>query len=74
MTRCQFRNGALTALMVLVLLGTWIESTRMKADDGDYERSKIQQGFAFAPVFLNLTGKNGRWSDWAVNRQRAWRL
>jgi hypothetical protein len=60
MTRCQFRNtiGALTALMVLVFLGTWIGSTRLKADDGDNEESKIQQGFAIAPVFLNLTGKN----------------
>src|SRR3974390_1787715 len=44
-------------LAVIVLLGL-TGSRGVRADDGDNEESKIQQGFAIAPVPLNLAGKN----------------
>ena len=46
------------ALAAIVLTGLFTSSRRVHADDGDSEESKIQQGFAIAPVHLNMTGKN----------------
>ena len=41
------------------LLFAWTTSSQnVHADDGDGEASRIQQGFAIAPVPLNLAGKN----------------
>lgn len=54
--------GTFTALGLVGLTGMMlIRSPRVQADNGDFpdsEESKIQQGFAIAPVPLNLTGKN----------------
>jgi hypothetical protein len=44
-------------LAVIVLMGL-TGSLGVRADDGDNEESKIQQGFAIAPVPLNLAGKD----------------
>src|SRR6266404_5202091 len=49
--------GWCAALAGVVLAGTLIRSPRVRADDDDNE-SKIQVGFAIAPVPLNLDGKN----------------
>lgn len=49
--------GAVAALVAIGLLGILISSPRGQAQD-DGEGSKIQQGFAAAPVPLNLAGKN----------------
>jgi len=49
--------GWCAALAGVVLAGTLIRSPRVHADDDDNE-SKIQVGFAIAPVPLNLDGKN----------------
>src|SRR6266478_1203130 len=49
--------GWCAALAGVVLAGTLIRSPRVRADDDDNE-SKIQVGFAIAPVPLNLAGKN----------------
>lgn len=59
MTQRQFLKtiGASAAIAVVVLAGMFISATRGKADTDDSE-SKIQQGFAIAPVPLNLNGKN----------------
>src|SRR5262245_54291363 len=35
-----------------------LQSSRVRADEGNNENSQIQQGFAIAPVPLNLAGKN----------------
>ncbi|HXJ42888.1 MAG TPA: hypothetical protein VNH18_26640 [Bryobacteraceae bacterium] len=55
-------GGMVAALAVVGLAGTLLNSGRVQADNdksnGDSEESKIQQGFAIAPVKLNLTGKN----------------
>jgi hypothetical protein len=65
MTRRRFVTsiGAGAALAVAVLAGMLISSPRGQAQSGgdDFENddeSKIQQGFAIAPVPLNLQGKN----------------
>ncbi len=55
--------GAGAALAVVVLAGMVISSPRGRAQNGgdDFQNddeSKIQQGFAIAPVHLNLAGKN----------------
>src|SRR5260370_19364468 len=57
-TRIVKWAGAVAAFVVSVLAGMLIRSPRVKADDGDGEESKIEQGFAIAPVHLNLSGKN----------------
>jgi hypothetical protein len=51
--------GAAVAF-ALIATGTLIRSGRAQADDDDRdsEDSKIQQGFAIAPVHLDLVGKN----------------
>jgi hypothetical protein len=51
-------TGTVATLVVAVISGVLIRSKPVRADDGDSEESKIQQGFAIAPVPLNLTGKN----------------
>ncbi len=51
-------SGMVAAFVVIVLAGMLTRSPRVQADDGDGEESKIQQGFAIAPVDLNLSGKN----------------
>jgi hypothetical protein len=59
MTRQRFLNtiGAGATLAVVVLAGMFINPTRGRAESDDNE-SKIQRGFAIAPVRLNLVGKN----------------
>jgi hypothetical protein len=47
-------GAGLAAIVLMGLAG----SRGVRADDGDTEESKIQQGFAIAPVPLNLAGKN----------------
>ena len=49
--------GTGAAVFVIVLAGMLIRSARVQADDDDSE-SKIRQGFAIAPVPLNLGRKN----------------
>jgi hypothetical protein len=49
---------AVAALALIIVMGTLIRSPRVHADDGNSEESKIRQGFAVAPVPLNLNGKN----------------
>src|SRR5260370_5768105 len=44
---------AIGAMLIML-----IRSVRVQAHDEDREESKIQQGFAIAPVPLNLAGKN----------------
>jgi hypothetical protein len=51
-------TGAGVALAAIVLTGLFTISRRVHADDGDSQESKIQQGFAIAPVPLNLAGKD----------------
>jgi hypothetical protein len=54
--------GVVAALAMAVLVGTLIISPRGQAsgqpNSGNDEASEIQQGFAIAPVPLNLEGKN----------------
>jgi hypothetical protein len=50
--------GAESALALVVLMGTLISSPRGQAEDTGDEFSRIRQGFAIAPVPLNLNGKN----------------
>jgi hypothetical protein len=50
--------GAAAALTLIFTAGTLIRSQRVHADDEDREELKIQQGFAIAPVQLNLAGKS----------------
>ena len=49
--------GAVVALVAIVLVGMSITSPRGQAQ-GEDSQSEIQQGFAIAPVPLNLEGKN----------------
>src|SRR5258707_2122428 len=65
MTPRQFVKPAVcagAALALIVVTGTLIRSPRVNASDQDRdedrEESRIQQGFAVAPVPLNLDGKN----------------
>jgi hypothetical protein len=62
MTTQQFAKGAgaVAAVFAIGLAGMMIGASRGQAqnDDGNDEESKIQQGFAIAPVPLNLAGKN----------------
>ena len=61
MTAKQFVRpmlGAAGTLALIVATGRLITSPRVHADDGNSEESRIQQGFAIAPVPLNLAGKN----------------
>ncbi len=48
---------AIAVLATVVLIGL-TSSPGVRASDDDSEESKIQQGFAIAPVPLNLAGKN----------------
>lgn len=50
--------GAVAAFALIVVAGVLIESPRVLADEGNNDDSRIQIGFAIAPVHLNLTGKN----------------
>ena len=53
--------GSFAALALVVLVGVSITSRHGQASGqnaGNDEQSKIQQGFAVAPVPLNLQGKN----------------
>jgi hypothetical protein len=47
------------AFTAIVLAGMLSSSLPLRAQD-NYEESLIQQGFAIAPVLLNLTGKDFR--------------
>ena len=60
MTLANFTKtaGAGVALVLVVLTGMLISSTRGRAQAASDDESRIQQGFAIAPVTLNLTGKN----------------
>jgi len=63
------------ALSLIVVTGMLINSSRVQADDGDSEESRIRQGFAIAPVPLNLKGNNPAlvglgsylWTVWTVS-------
>jgi hypothetical protein len=51
--------GAISTLAVLALAGiVFLRAPQVRADEGDNDESKIQRGFAIAPVRLNLAGKN----------------
>lgn len=50
--------GVVTALTVLIFTGTTFNSRHVRAQDANDDQSKIQRGFAIAPVPLNLVGKN----------------
>lgn len=54
--------GTIAALSVVAVCGMMlIQVPRLHADDGDHhesDESKIQHGYAIAPVPLNLAGKN----------------
>ena len=50
--------GAVAVFGAIVLAGMSLRSVRVRADDGGNEESKIREGFAIAPVMLNLVGKN----------------
>jgi hypothetical protein len=52
--------GAAAAIFTLVTLTAvmLLRSQKVLADEGNNDESKIQQGFAIAPVPLNLAGKN----------------
>jgi hypothetical protein len=56
--RCVKALGAIAVLAVIVLAGLSIRTPRVLAEADDSEASRIQQGFAIAPVQLNLAGKN----------------
>jgi hypothetical protein len=61
MTTQQFAKGAgaIAAVLAIGLAGMMISAPRGQAQNGGGdEESKIQQGFAIAPVPLNLAGKN----------------
>jgi hypothetical protein len=61
MTTQQFAKGAgaIAVVLAIGLAGMMISSPRGQAQNGGSdEESKIQQGFAIAPVPLNLAGKN----------------
>jgi hypothetical protein len=61
MKACQFskRIGAGPAFAALLVAGMLSSSSPLQADDIDNsEKLLIQQGFAIAPVHLNLAGKN----------------
>jgi hypothetical protein len=61
MTTRQFAKGAgaVAAVFAIGLAGMMISAPRGQAqNNGSDEESKIQQGFAIAPVPLNLAGKN----------------
>jgi hypothetical protein len=60
MTLASFTKtaGAGVALALVVLTGMLISSPRGRAEIASDDESRIQQGFAIAPVMLNLTGKN----------------
>lgn len=51
-------TGIITALTVMILAGITTRSTRVRAQGGNDDESKIQRGFAVAPVQLNMAGKN----------------
>ena len=55
--RKYWKISGTAAVMAMVLAGLTSSSTNGKAS-GDESESKIQRGFAVAPVKLNLTGKN----------------
>src|SRR5690348_4054100 len=46
------------ALALVAFMGTLLTSQRGSAQDGKHDDARIQQGFAIAPVKLNLAGKN----------------
>jgi len=50
--------GAVAFVGAIVLAGMSFRPPRVHADEGNNEDSKIQQGFAIAPVPLNLKGKD----------------
>src|SRR5690348_18274396 len=50
---------AVAAMAALALAGLMlIKSPTVRADEGNNDESKVQQGFAVAPVPLNLQGKD----------------
>ena len=49
---------AATAFVAVALVGIAFHGTRVRADDIGGDASRIQQGFAIAPVPLNLKGKD----------------
>jgi hypothetical protein len=51
-------TGAAVALATIVLTALFTVSRRVHADDGFGEEAKIREGFAIAPVPLNMAGKD----------------
>lgn len=58
MTQTTSTRTAGVPLSLLVLMSTLISSPHAQAQGNSDDESKIQQGFAIAPVSLNLLGKN----------------
>lgn len=51
--------AAITVFAGVIIAGMFFHPSRSRAQDGDEDsESRIQRGFALAPVPLNLTGKN----------------
>jgi hypothetical protein len=58
-TKASAPAAAICSLATLTLSGVvLLRAPHARADEGNSDESKIQQGFAIAPVPLNLTGKN----------------
>jgi len=67
---------AVTMFAAIVAAGMLVKSPSVHAqNDGDDQDSRIEQGFAIAPVPLNLEGKNralGGLVSYLVNVVAAW--
>jgi hypothetical protein len=57
--------GAGTAFAAAVIGGMMIVSPRGQADY-DSDDPRIQEGFAIAPVYLNMQGRTITWWAWAA--------
>jgi cytochrome c553 len=60
MTLTRFTKGAgiVTVLAAIAMLGFSLAAPRVQADEPSNDDWRIKQGFAIAPVRLNLVGKN----------------
>ena len=57
-TKRSFKAAVAGTFAMIIIAGAFTGSPREQSSRGDTEESKIQQGFAIAPVPLNLAGKN----------------
>ncbi|HYR85606.1 MAG TPA: hypothetical protein VE422_16070 [Terriglobia bacterium] len=53
-----FAGATIAAFVAILLAGRLLSSPLVEEDDNDNGQSKVQKGFAIAPVKLNLAGKN----------------